>query len=173
MSLEIILNNEHSSFKNVEFYKDIVTVNCCLPCKNETNINEIILWSEDPRTNITNIMYISKIKFDPKVSSDNCFGILETKIFLCYNDYDIVLVPMEIMTSGKKIVQFVIHLPVQNRKFLREIRLMKQEMAVGTCPICYESKSEIVKVDAFHAFCKSCLLKMENSSCPICRKPIF
>ena len=173
MSLQVILNNEQMTLDNVEFYKDIVRINCSLHCKDLENGNDIILWSEDPRTNISNIMYISKIKFDPKVTSENCFGVLETEIFLCYSLYDIILVPMEIMTCGRKIIQFVIHFPVENRKFLREIQLLQKKTEEGVCPICYEAKDGIIKVDAFHAFCKSCLLQLENTSCPICRIPIF
>ena len=171
MSLQVILNNVHSTLDNVEFHKDIIRINCSLLCQQQEN--EIILWSENPRTNILNIMYISRIKFDSKVCSENCFGILETKMFLCYNISCIILVPMEIMTCGKTILQFVIHFPQQNRRFLREIKLLQMECKDDVCPICYEKNNDIVKVDAYHSFCKTCLLKMENSSCPICRKPIF
>ena len=82
MSLQLILNNEQITLDNIEFYKDIVRINCSLQCKDLETGNDIILWSEDPRTNISNIMYISKIKFDPKVTSENCFGVLDSKDLL-------------------------------------------------------------------------------------------
>lgn len=171
MSVELLLNTEHFFLKNVGFHHDDITINCSIECKNEENKNSIVLWAVDPRTNISNIMYISNLIFDERID-EHSLGTLETELFLCYNNSDIIMIPMEIMTSGRKILQFVIHFPKQNRKFLREIKLLKKKTFKDFCFICYEEKENNIFVDEHHHFCKDCILKLNSNSCPICREPL-
>ena len=172
MSVEVLLNNEYFFFKNVPFYRDNVTINCSIDCGQETTRNNIVLWAVDPRTNISNIMYISNIIFDSAINNDECFGILETELFLCYHNSDIIMIPMEITTSGKKILQFVIHFPKREETFLREIKLLKRQKFKEFCFICYEEKDNNVFVDGNHHFCYDCIMKFQSKTCPICRQPM-
>lgn len=174
MSLEILVNSNYYFFQNVRFYQDTVTINCSLECNDENNKNSIVLWAVDPRTNISNVMYISNLSFDPSISNDeNCFGLLETELFLCYHRSNIVQTPMEVTTAGKKILQFVIYFPKEDRTFLREIKLYSKPRFKKFCFICYEEKDNNVYVDTHHHFCMDCILKLNCNLCPICRKPIL
>lgn len=169
MSVEVLLNSEHFFLKNVQFYQDDITINCSIDCKEDNNKNSIVLWAVDPRTNVSNIMYISNLIFDKEIS-EHTLGTLETELFLCYNNCDIIMIPMEIMTSGKKILQFVIHFPKNNRTFLKEIKLRSKKQFEEFCFICYENKKNNVLVDESHHFCKDCILKLNSNACPICRQ---
>lgn len=171
MSVEILLNQDYFFLKNVAFYQDNVTINCSLECK-DSNRNSIVLWAVNPRTNIDNIMYVSNLLFDIELNSENSFGTLETELFLCYHNSDIIMIPMEIMTNGRKILQFVIHFPTQDRKFLRELKLLNKERFREFCFICYEEKDNNIFVDDKHNFCFECVMKLNSNSCPICRQEI-
>lgn len=43
------------------------------------------------------------------------------------------------------------------------------------CPICYEmcGKDDTVTTDCNHAFCKACVRKLTNDTCPMCRQKMF
>lgn len=173
MSLEVYLNNKYYLFQNLPFHQDTLRISCSLECDDDNNRNSIVLWSVNPRSNISNIMYISNLAFDDEIQDETFFGSLETEMFMCYHKSDMDMIPLEFTTCGNKILQVVINFPPRNKKLLREIKCIGKEKFQETCCICYEKKKNNIMVDEYHFFCQDCLLQLESDECPICRSTMI
>lgn len=169
MSLEVFCNGIYYKYK-ANWYRDEVTIHTDIKCSNK--INSVLLYSCDPRINIDNIIYTANIYFEDGLDDPSIFGYLETKCFLSYSEKDILNIPLDITTNNDKILQFTIHIPKNNRLFLREIFYMNKESIEGNCPICFEHKSLYYLHNKIHECCLSCILQFQTNKCPICRKEL-
>lgn len=148
----------------------IITINSDIFCGED--INSILFFSRDPRHNVSSLIYASNISFDPTITASS-FGTLNTHMFLNYTDDYCIMIGLDILTNGRTIIGFTIYFPEDNNLFLREIKMLNKERHTKECPICFDTKENVIYIDSHHYFCCDCLLKIkeDDSLCPICRTP--
>ena len=170
MPLELICNGEYSYF-DCSFHLDTVNIVTDIECDND--INSIMFFAANPRSNIETLLYVSNISFSESID-EFTIGSLDTCAFISYSYNDLKSIPCDILTTGKRILQITLYFPEQNRSFLTELKYSKRINQVGECPICFEEKDNLKFVDDYHKFCFDCILKLDRKKgCPICRTSIF
>ena len=121
--------------------------------------------------NISSLIYASNISFDPTITET--LSEHYQHLFLNYTNQDCVMIGLDILTNGRTIIGFSIYFPEENHLFLREIKFLNKERHCKECPICFDTKNNVIYIDTHHYFCCDCLLqiKEDDTLCPICRTP--
>ena len=104
MSLEVICNGKFYLIE-ASFHLNTYSIYTSIECEEE--INNIIIFSHNPRVNVDSLLYVSNISFDNHDDPlrDITIGSLETTAFISYSHTDIEEIPLHIITNGRKIIQ--------------------------------------------------------------------
>lgn len=174
MSVDIYCNGSLYSFQNIPFYKDIVNIKTDIDCLEEKN--KILIYCNDPRTNIDSLLYCTDFIFNNEMDEES-YGQITSKMLINYYftsiQYKFDCVDINILTKGRNITNIIIYMPENNKTFLRELLYLSYKRKEDNCFICYEDKNNIIPLHYNHNFCLDCILKLKQKKCPICREDIL
>ena len=172
--IAIYCNKTFLQIPDVPSYKNEFLLEVDISCNKVKN--KIILFGTDLRSNIDCIVYCSEFNFN-EVIDENTEGQIASQMIVNYNVYSVngffEYHPITILTTGIKISGIIITLPTNNKLFLRELMYLQTPREKLECPVCYETKENVVCVHDQHMFCLDCILKFKQSICPLCRQTIL
>ena len=173
MTIDILCNTTFQRIDYKKFYKSEIMLEVNYPCL--TTYNSFLLFCQNPRTNIDSIIAFIEFYF-PKKPEDDSVGEITSNAFINYYILSIYknnfhFCPIKLKTKGQNIVQINLTLPQSEKIYLRELLYSFSTKFTAECPICYETKSNMITIHFSHSFCLDCLLKI-SPFCPICRQRI-
>lgn len=174
MSVDIMFNNNFDRIEYKTFYKSEMVLNVDYQCS--TSYNSLLVYCSNPRTNIDSIIAFVEFYF-PTKPEEQSLGEISANALINYyifsiNKNNFHFCPVKLKTTGQRITQICLTLPQSEKLYLRELVYSLYPKREGECPICYETKSNMVTIHSSHAFCFDCLMKI-STSCPICREKIY
>ena len=174
MSIDIFCNGKYYFLDNIPFYRDIVCIKTDIECDKEKN--KILIYSSNPRTNIDSLIYCSDFIFNESLGEDS-IGQIISRMLLNYNfkctKHKFEFLDIRIITKGKRITDFIIFMPFNDKTFLRELLFSRCPKQTGYCYICYDEKTNMIHLHRNHSFCMDCLLKWKKKKSPLCREKII
>ena len=73
----------------------------------------------------------------------------------------------------RKIIKFLNEIKEKYNLFPKESHPLEESQDSNTCPICLDKENDIHLNPCDHMFCYSCIQKLTDRKCPICRKTII
>lgn len=172
--MDIYFNNSLLQIENVPFYKNEIYIKLDLACQRKKN--KLILYSQYPRTNIDCIIYCSEFNFSDAIKDDTC-GQIISKMMINYNRMNPTTIgynKIVLNTTGSTLCEIVMHMPVYDKTFQRELLYQSFPRSKTVCPICYEEKQNCVHLhNHHHQVCLDCVLQLKKKVCPLCRTEII
>lgn len=174
MSIDILCNAIFDRIDYRSFYKSEIILEVSYPCM--LNYNSFLLFCQSPRTNIDSIIAFVEFYF-PRKPEEDSVGEIASSAFINYyifsmNRNNFHFCPIKLKTKGQNIVQIALTLPQSEKIYLRELVYSFHKKYTDECPICYETKSNMITIHFSHSFCFDCLMKIPPF-CPICREKLY
>lgn len=149
--------------------------------------NQFLFYIENPRVNIRLLSGSFDFYFrDPP--EEFTLGQIMSKILVSYRSLDSVweltdpiriaheYMPCVLFTKGFRLEEMLIYMPVQKHVFLRELKYHFFPRIYTTCAVCLEEKYNAVNLHPgksyAHHLCLSCVLRLSDPICPLCRQSI-
>lgn len=176
MNLFLMLNYEMFEIPCEKYYLPIVLLDLReykLVCQ---EINSMMLFMRNPRTNIDLLTGVFQFFFEKKDVEESFMGQVQSNLSILYNmdkTKKKEQLPFILFTQGFQLIELLIYFPsFKKQSLLRDIVFCSYPRREGECPICMENRTVInLHNDNYHhEVCRPCLLRI--SQCPICRIPL-
>jgi hypothetical protein len=177
MDVYIGLNYEWFHVVNVKYYRPVILINVTdqqVMCKKK---NSITILMENPRTNIELVSAVFYFYFQDWPQTGTMGQVISkcTILYTADNKQNQESYPCILFLKGQILEEILVYLPTRPVEFLRELKYHFYPQRKGTCVVCMEDDVTLINVhqNSFnHEMCNSCLLKLKQHSCPMCREEI-
>jgi len=142
--------------------------------------NAFTLLLHEPRTNIDLLSSVFRFYFEEDSLADRFHGQVRSNYSIIHN----IEKPWEsrnenqhpciLFLEGTNLVEIMLYVPYQNRRYLVEIQYYFHPKRRGSCSLCFEEDAILINLHQnhyYHEVCTDCVFQIHNL-CPLCRGPL-